>query len=68
VHHYFPGVPFYRLPALQRELVPFYTARGFRWQSYGRLVKGWIVDNRAPHTDWETANSPGDEAVEYQGR
>ena len=23
-HHYFPGVPFYRLPRLQRALVPFY--------------------------------------------
>ena len=27
-HHYFPGVPFYRLPALQRELVPVLRAQG----------------------------------------
>ena len=26
-HHYFPGVPFYRLPALQRALIPFYQRR-----------------------------------------
>jgi fatty acid desaturase len=51
-HHYFPGVPFYRLPALQRALLPYYEQKRMRWQSYGRLVYGWIVENRAPHTDW----------------
>jgi fatty acid desaturase len=51
-HHYFPGVPFYRLPALQRALRPFYERKGMRWQSYGRLVYGWLIENRAPHTDW----------------
>ena len=51
-HHYFPGVPFYRLPALQRELLPFYRQKGMRWQTYGGLVYGWIVKNKAPHTDW----------------
>jgi fatty acid desaturase len=51
-HHYFPGVPLYRLPALQRALTPFYERRGFRWRTYGSLVRGWLVDNRAPHTNW----------------
>lgn len=51
-HHYFPGVPFYRLPRLQRLLVPFYERKGMRWQSYGRLVYGWLIENHAPHTDW----------------
>lgn len=51
-HHYFPGVPFYRLPALQRALTPFYELKGMRWQSYGGLVYGWIILNKAPHTDW----------------
>ncbi|MBP1634743.1 MAG: omega-3 fatty acid desaturase [Acidobacteria bacterium] len=51
-HHYFPGVPFYRLPALQRELTPFYERRGLRWRGYGSLVRGWLVENRAPHTRW----------------
>ena len=36
-HHYFPGVPFYRLPGLQRALVPFYEKKGMRWQTYGQL-------------------------------
>ena len=54
-HHYFPGVPFYRLPALQRELLPFYQQKGMRWQNYGGLVYGWIVKNKAPHTDWSLA-------------
>lgn len=51
-HHYFPGVPFYRLPKLQRALVPFYERHGMRWHGYGRLLYGWFVLNRAPHTDW----------------
>ena len=51
-HHYFPGVPFYRLPALQKALIPFYESKGTRWQTYGRLLYGWFVENRAPHTDW----------------
>ena len=54
-HHYFPGVPFYRLPALQRALLPYYERKGMRWQSYGRLVYGWLVENHAPHTDWSRA-------------
>ena len=51
-HHYFPGVPFYRLPALQRALTPFFEQKQMRWMTYGRLVYGWLVENRAPHTDW----------------
>jgi fatty acid desaturase len=58
-HHYFPGVPFYRLPALQQALIPFYQRKGMEWQSYGRLLYGWFVENRAPHTDWSRAEVPG---------
>lgn len=54
-HHYFPGVPMYRLPRLQRELKPFYVRHEMSWSSYSRLVRGWILDNRAPHTDWDLA-------------
>ena len=39
-HHYFPGVPFYRLPALQRALVPFYERQGMRWRNYAGLLYG----------------------------
>ena len=46
-HHYFAGVPFYRLPALQRALVPFYDRHGMRWQNYSGLLYGWLVENRA---------------------
>jgi fatty acid desaturase len=64
-HHYFPGVPFYRLPALQQALKPFYARKGMRWMTYGRLVYGWIVENRAPHTDWSLPSSatPGHAAT-----
>ena len=51
-HHYFAGVPFYRLPALQRTLRPFYARHRMRWQTYSGLLYGWLVENRAPHTDW----------------
>jgi len=60
-HHYFAGVPFYRLPALQRALVPFYERHRMRWQSYSGLVYGWLVENRAPHTNW-SAPEEGREA------
>jgi fatty acid desaturase len=55
-HHYFPGVPFYRLPEVQHALLPFYERKGMRWQSYGRLVYGWLVENHAPHTDWHSGS------------
>jgi fatty acid desaturase len=54
-HHYFPGVPCYRLPALQKCLLPFYRSRGMRWQTYRGLVYGWLVLNKTPHTDWHLA-------------
>jgi fatty acid desaturase len=54
-HHYFPGVPFYHLPQLQRELVPFFERHRLPWRTYPQLVKGWLVDNHAPHTNWDLA-------------
>jgi fatty acid desaturase len=56
-HHYFPGVPFYRLPQLQQMLKPFYAKKGMRWRTYGELVYGWIVENQVPHTDWAATNA-----------
>ena len=51
-HHYFPRVPMYRLPALRRELAPFFATRGIRPRTYRGLLADWFVRNRAPHTDW----------------
>ena len=51
-HHYFPGVPFYHLPALQQALKPFYAGRRMHWQTYHGLLYGWLVLNKQPHTDW----------------
>jgi fatty acid desaturase len=51
-HHYFAGVPFYRLPALQRALLPFFARHQVRFQTYSGLLHGWLIENRAPHTDW----------------
>ena len=65
-HHYFPGVPFYRLPALQRALIPFYERKGTRWQTYSRLLYGWFIENRMPHTDWSRGNQGGVAAAPHQ--
>ncbi|MGZ5494486.1 MAG: fatty acid desaturase family protein [Thermoanaerobaculia bacterium] len=54
-HHYFPSVPFYNLPKLQRLLKPFYEKRGMVAHSYGELVWEWLVLNRKPHSKWEDA-------------
>lgn len=54
-HHYFPGVPFYNLPRLQRLLGPFYEKRGMVAHGYGELVWQYLVLNRKPHTHWEEA-------------
>jgi len=56
-HHYFAGVPFYNLPALQRALTPFYEQRGMRWRTYSGLLRDWFIRNCAPHTNWETRDA-----------
>jgi fatty acid desaturase len=64
-HHYFAGVPFYRLPALQRAMAPFYQRHGMRWQNYSGLLYGWLIENRAPHTNWSESatSSPGHHVI-----
>ena len=56
-HHYFAGVPFYRLPNLQRALTPFYERHGMRWHGYGELLYRWFVLNEKPHTNWDHPES-----------
>lgn len=57
-HHYFPAVPFYRLPALSSALEPFFAREGIPARTYRELLRGWIVENRTPHSDWHTPSSP----------
>ncbi len=54
-HHYFPGVPFYNLPRLQKLLVPFYRKHDLKSYGYGQLLWGYIVKNNMPHTTWDWA-------------
>lgn len=56
-HHYFPNVPFYNLPRLQKLLMPFYEKRGMTAHGYGFLVWNYIVLNRAPHSNWDVETS-----------
>lgn len=51
-HHYFPGVPFYNLPRLQKALWPLYERHGMAPQTYRQVLYGWFVENNVPHTDW----------------
>ena len=51
-HHYFPGVPFYNLPALHKELRPILEAHPMRVRTYSGLLWDWLASNKAPHTDW----------------
>jgi len=52
-HHYFPGVPFYNLPRLQKLLLPFYEKRGMTAHGYGDLAWRYLILNRKPHTNWD---------------
>lgn len=56
-HHYFPGVPLYRLDELHVLLRPFYLERGMRAHGYGELLWNWFVLNKPPHARWEEFNS-----------
>jgi len=62
-HHYFPGVPFYNLPKLQKLLGAFYEKRGLAPHGYGELVWNWLVLNRRPHANWEEASPVSAAAV-----
>jgi len=63
-HHYFPGVPFYNLPKLQRLLASFYEKRGMTPHSYGELVWNYLVLNRKPHTKWNgVLQQPGQDQL-----
>ena len=49
-HHYFPGVPFYNLKRLHRELTPFFEQKEIPVVNYRQLLKAWFLDNHVPHT------------------
>lgn len=56
-HHYFPGVPFYNLPKLQKLLWSFYEKRGMTPRSYWTLIWSYLILNRKPHTKWDSTVS-----------
>ncbi len=58
-HHYFPGVPFYNLPRLQKLLMPFYEKRGMTSRGFGQLVWYYLILNRKPHTKWHEVPTVG---------
>ena len=51
-HHYFPGVPFYNLAALHRELKPVFERHPMRTRTYSGLLWDWFIRNRVPHVNW----------------
>ena len=52
-HHYFPGIPLYNLPRVHHLLEPLYKRHGMKKQTYTKLLSGWFIENRAPHTNWD---------------
>jgi len=62
-HHYFPGVPFYNLPRLQKLLMSFYEKRGMTAHGYGELVWNWLVLNRKPHSRWDAVPAATAETI-----
>jgi fatty acid desaturase len=52
-HHYFPGVPAYRLPQLRQALEGFFARRGLTPRTYRSLLYHWFVRNCPPHANWE---------------
>ena len=54
-HHYYPGIPFYNLPRLQKMLEPVYRAHKLAPHSYPDLLWSYLVANKAPHRDWDFA-------------
>jgi fatty acid desaturase len=61
-HHYFPGVPLYRLDVLHRDLKPFFHQRHMTAHGYGELLWNWFVRNKPPHANWDEAAPVGEPA------
>ncbi len=53
-HHYYPTVPFYRLPELNWALISFYERHQIPEKSYASLLSGWFIANHPPHTHWDS--------------
>jgi fatty acid desaturase len=53
VHHVFPRIPCYRMPAAVRGLRPLIASKGVRERrSYAALLKGWFVNGYPHRSDW----------------
>ena len=52
-HHYFPAVPMYNLPRLNRLLKPFFESIHHHVRTFPGLFWDYIVRNKAPHTNWD---------------
>jgi fatty acid desaturase len=52
-HHYFPAVPMYNLPRLNRLLRPFFRSIRHVERTYPGLVWDYLVLNKKPHTNWD---------------
>ncbi|MCG8462708.1 MAG: fatty acid desaturase [Holophagales bacterium] len=52
-HHFYQRIPFYNLTRLNRRLRGFYESIGMPNRTYGRMLYGWLVQNKEAHTDWK---------------
>lgn len=54
-HHYYPKVPHYHLPALNRQLRPFFEEQKIANNTYSSLIWNWFVRNKPPHSQWSSS-------------
>lgn len=56
VHHVFPRIPCYRMPAAVRAFRPFFASKGVtERRSFAALLKGWFVSGYAHRSSWPVA-------------
>jgi fatty acid desaturase len=53
LHHVFPRVPWYRMPALVKAAQPYFESKSVTYShSYPALIYGWFISNFAHRTKW----------------
>lgn len=56
VHHVFPRIPCYRMPAAVRAFRPFFASKGVaERRSFTALLKGWFISGHAHRSRWPIA-------------
>ena len=56
VHHVYPRIPWYRVPAAVRAFRPFFAGKGVvERRSFAALLRGWFIDGYSHRSRWPIA-------------